>query len=558
MTSAVPISFPSLDARLKRQRYVMLMREKLRRKELIEQRPALEADLCLFFREAWKVLEPGRKLVWSWHYELMAEYLWLAREGRIQEMFPGTVGIISNVPPRTGKSSFLSVCYLVWSWLKDPSKRFQCFSYSQDLSTEHSMKRRDLIQSQWFQSLWGDRFHLRSDQNVKSNFENDHTGSMSASSVGGTATGRGGDEILLDDPINADQALSETERNTANTWIDNTVRSRLNDPSSGLILMIMQRLNDLDPTGYVLTAEPDRWIWLKFPLEAEEHEEWKFPVSGRIVKRAPGDVLMPDRFTPTAVGRLKGRRLVWSTQYQQRPAPIEGNMIKFCDVRYYGGINPETGNADPPLPDTYDLLFVSCDAAFKDLKTSDYVAVMTVGIKGPRRYVLDVVNKHLDCDATELECRRQMAVEWGVKKQRPSSVLIEDKANGPAIIKRMKRVLSGIVAVEPEGGKIARLFATCPEWQAGDWWVARNAAWTEPFLDQLTKFPASAHDDMVDAVSQAAIWIQRSGVGILQYYAEQVNSSGHPDLGGKLHQPASTQINPQHKQSMDFNVWGVG
>ena len=146
----------------------------------------------------------------------------------------------------------------------------------------------------------------------------------------------------------------------------------------------------------------------------------------------------------------------------------------------------------------------------------------------------------------------------GVKKQRPSSVLIEDKANGPAIIKRMKRVLSGIVAVEPEGGKIARLFATCPEWQAGDWWVARNAAWTEPFLDQLTKFPASAHDDMVDAVSQAAIWIQRSGVGILQYYAEQVNSSGHPDLGGKLHQPASTQINPQHKQSMDFNVWGVG
>jgi len=546
-----------LDSQAQRQRLLYLMQEKKRRQDRLLEIPALENDLAAFFREAWKVLEPGRSLVWSWHYDLTAEYLWLVREGKLQEKYPGTAGIVVNHMPRAAKSSFWSVCFPVWCWLKNPAWKFQCFSYSQDLSEEHSLRRRDLIKSVWFQERWGDRFSLRSDQQEKSHFNNDHAGSMIASSVGGTATGAGGDTLILDDPINAEQALSEVERNKANKWIDHTVRSRLNDPASGLILMVMQRLNDLDPTGFVLTTEPNRWIWLKIPLEAEDFEEWVFPLSGRIVKRAPGDVLQPERFTPEVVARLKGRRLTWSCQYQQRPAPLEGNMIKTRDVRYYGGVNPETGTADPPLPTTFDLIVVSCDAAFKDLKTSDFVCVGTVGIKGPNRYVLNVVNKHLDCDATEAECKRQQSKLWG-NGQRASSVLIEDKANGSAIIKRLQRVLTGVIAVEPEGGKVARMFATVPEWQGGNWFVERNAAWAEPFIDPIPKFPAAAHDDQCDMLTQCCIWIQKSGVGMLQFYSDDSANAGIPQHpGGMPPMPATSQVTGAQQQSQAFDAWGV-
>jgi hypothetical protein len=121
-----------------------------------------------------------------------------------------------------------------------------------------------------------------------------------------------------------------------------------------------------------------------------------FPISGRVVEREAGAILQPDRFPPEVVTGLKKLRLVWSGQYQQRPAPLEGNMIKRADVRYYGGRDPLTGEQDKPLPQRFDNVLISVDCAFKDLKTSDYVCVGAIGTSGPNRYILNVVLKHLD------------------------------------------------------------------------------------------------------------------------------------------------------------------
>ena len=141
-------------------------------------------------------------------------------------------------------------------------------------------------------------------------------------------------------------------------------------------------------------------------------------------------------------------------------------------------------------------------AAFKDLGTSDYVAIGVIGVKGRKRYVLNVVNRHLDAAATEAEIRRQRDVH------RPTcAVLIEDKANGPAIVQRLKSNVPGVAAINPQGGKVARMFAAAAEWQAGDWYVDRNAAWTEPFVEQITTFPNAAHDDMADMMTQASAWL---------------------------------------------------
>jgi len=89
----------------------------------------------------------------------------------------------------------------------------------------------------------------------------------------------------------------------------------------------MQRLHELDPTGYLLEQELGVWTHIRIPLEAEQDETWTFPISGRVVHRRAGDILMPERFTPDTVEQLKGRRLSWSGQYEQRPAPLGGNLI---------------------------------------------------------------------------------------------------------------------------------------------------------------------------------------------------------------------------------------
>ncbi len=466
----------------------------------------LAEDFSAFVKKAWTVLHPGRRLIWSWHYDYLCEALTLVKQRRL-------LRVIVNVPPRTLKSTIITIAYPVWVWLTEPGHNFMAASYSMDLSTEHSVMRRKLLQSAWFQRLWGDRFTMSADRNQVGQFMNDRGGQMIATSVGATAWGRGCDTAILDDPVTPDQAVSDAERTRANNWIDTTLRSRLNDPATGAIILVMQRLHELDPTGYLLEQEPGVWTHIRIPLEAEEDERWVFPISGRVVRRGRGEILQPERFLPAVVAEKRSRRSVFAAQYQQSPAPVEGNMIKRSEVRYYGGINPRTGQADDKLPENFDLKLISVDCAFKDLANSDFVAISVIGIKGPRRFLLNVVNKHLDAAATEAEIRRQRDAHRPI-----CAVLVEDKANGPAVIQRLKLNVPGVIAINPQGGKTARMFAAAAEWQSGDWLVDRRAAWTEPFIEQITMFPNARNDDMCDSMSQAACWLLQRKVPTVRIY----------------------------------------
>ena len=465
----------------------------------------LAGDLASFVKKAWTIIHPSRPLVWSWHYDLLCEYLTLVHQRKIKRL-------IINVPPRTAKSTIVTIFFPCWVWASDPSQNFLTASYSLDLSTEHSVMRRNLLQSGWYRRMWGDKFRLAGDRNQVAQFMNDRRGQMIATSIGATTLGRGCDVAILDDPVSPDQALSDAERNTANNWIDATLRSRLNDPAGGAIVLVMQRLHELDPTGYLLEQEPGVWTHVRIPLEAEEDETWTFPISGKIIQRLKGGILTPERFLSATVEQLRGRRLTWAGQYQQSPAPLGGNLIKRSEVRYYGGIDPRTGQPDETLPTSFDMKIISVDAAFKDLATSDYVAIGVIGVKGRKRFVLNVVNKHLDAFATEAEIRRQREVHRPI-----SAVIVEDKANGPAVVQRLKLNVPGVVGINPQGGKVARMFAAAPEWQAGDWYVDRNAAWTEPFIQQITMFPSAAHDDMADMMTQAAAWLLQRVVNTVSF-----------------------------------------
>jgi predicted phage terminase large subunit-like protein len=500
-----------------KERFAKMSDEEARR---IEYRTSLERDFPSFIRAAWPIIRPGLALSWSWHYDLISEWLTLVWQRKCRRL-------VINLPPRTLKSLMVTVLFPAWVWTKEPTHNFACSSYSAELSTEHSVIRRTLIESDWFRGLWGDRIWLASDQNQKTKYKNNHEAQMIATSVGGTATGLGGDTLILDDGLNPKQAASEAERKTACEWFDNTWRSRLNDQATGALIVLEQRTAELDVSGYVLQNNAGEWVHLNIPLEAEPvkqangtigPERWVFPISGKVYEREPGAVLQPDRFPPEVVAGLKKLRLVWSGQYQGHPSPLEGNMIKRAEVRYYGGTDPITGVVDPPLPETFDSVVISADCTFKDLSTSDYVAVGAVGVKGPNRYIINVVNKHLDEPGTEAAILRMRAESGG------RAVLVEDKANGPAVIKKLKQKIPGVIEVNPQGGKVARMFAVCGEWQSGNWYVDRNAAWCEPFVEQITKFPGAAHDDMADMMTQAGIWLQAHNYayGLLAYAGQQV------------------------------------
>jgi predicted phage terminase large subunit-like protein len=507
-------------------RYRLELREQYRAmdetdRQRVQQCAQFEGDFPSFVKAAWHVVQPGVTLDWSWHYDLIAEYLTLVKQRKVRRL-------IINISPRTLKSLLVSVMFPVWVWTEQPGHGFACASYSATLSTEHSVMRRTLIESDWFRNLWGSRIWLAKDQNEKTKFKNNYQAQMIATSVGGSATGLGGNTLILDDGMDPKRAQSDADTLTTHKWFDETWRSRLNNPAEDALIVMEQRTSERDVSGHLLEADgllvkegkPPEWTHLAIPLECDEEggrERWMFPISSRIVTREVGEVLQPKRFPPEVISAWKIRRLVWATQYQQRPSPLEGNMIKRSEVRYFGGRDPATGELDPPLPDKWDMVLTSVDCAFKDEKTSDFVATVTIGVKGPRRYILEVTNRHLDMPATVTEALRHRN-RWA-----SSVVLVEDKANGPAVVKELRRKISGVIAIEPEGGKMSRMYAMCGEWQAGDWFVDRTAAWCETVIEQLTKFPGAKHDDICDAVSQAAIYLQRKSYvyGLTDYLKGQ-------------------------------------
>lgn len=460
-------------------------------------RQKLLDDFGAFCRRAWREIEPG-PLLWNWHHEAICEYLQLCHEREITRM-------IFCLPPRGLKSKLVSVFFGAWCWAKTPGESFILTSYSDSLSEELNMARRTLLMSSWFQTTFPGKVLFTADQNRREQYRNMAGGVAIATSTEGTVTGKGADYLLVDDLLSPQQSFSDRDRQNANRFFDSTLRSRLNEPTRGCIIIVCQRLHEADLPGYLAESEPGAWQVLNLPMEAEQDEDIVFPISGRIVHRKAGDLLHPQRWPKAWVDKQKKTlgRIVWSSQYQQRPSPKEGNLVKVSDICFYGGKDLTTGERDPDLPEEFERTIISVDCAFKDKSTSDYVAILVIGVIGSRRYVRHITNAHLNLDGTEAEIRAAHQNFGPV-----SCVLVEDKANGSAVIAHLTEELSGVIAVNPEGGKFARMMAAAPEFEAHNWFFDRTGAWTSKAVDQLCLFPNAKNDDIADAVSQAAIWLQ--------------------------------------------------
>ncbi|MGD0076081.1 MAG: hypothetical protein ABSD31_17330 [Candidatus Binataceae bacterium] len=249
-------------------------------------RSLAERSLADFVRQAWPVLEPKTPYLDNWHVDLLIEALEAVAAGELRRL-------IINIPPRYGKSLLISVFFPVWVWVTNAAERFLFTSYSAQLATKHSVDRRALIQSQWFRCRWGAVVKLSGDGNLKTEFTNTVRGHMIATSVGASATGRGGNFLICDDLINPEQANSDALRSSSIRWFDETFSTRLDDKRSGRVIIIEQRTHVNDLTGHLL-AEPG-WHHIALPAIAEKRTVIIFPCSRREVVREEGDILWPKR-----------------------------------------------------------------------------------------------------------------------------------------------------------------------------------------------------------------------------------------------------------------------
>jgi predicted phage terminase large subunit-like protein len=479
-------------------------------------------DFRAFVTEAWKIIEPQTEFSPGWHIDAICDHLVAVTDGRIRDL-------LINIPPRHAKSSIVSVLWPAWEWTLSPHQRYLCASYAGVLSTRDSLKTRRLITSAWYQELWGHVFKLTGDQNAKTRFENDRTGYRIATSVDAFATGEGGSRLIVDDPHQAQEAQSDTVRESTIDWWDNVMSTRRNDPKKDARVIIMQRLHEADLAGHVL--KQGGWTHLNLPAEFEGDRSatsigWSDP------RKEVGELLWPARYGRKEIDELKMLLGPYgaAAQLQQRPSPDEGGILK----KHWFRLWP----AKDALPE-FELIIQSYDTAFSERTVNDPTAQTAWGVfrfkrpgsdakTGPLHIImLDAWKEFLEYPELRTKARREWEARYGGKEGDPAKpgrradiVLIEDKGSGITLRQDLNRAGLPVRTYNPgRADKVMRAHAATPFLAGGSVWIMESAknegkpiSWAAPFLRECGLFPNGDEDDYVDTFTQAVIYLRDSDV----------------------------------------------
>lgn len=456
----------------------------------------------LFLKEAWPIIEPANPLQDEWYVDCLCEYLELVTVGEIRKL-------LINMPPREGKSNLVTVLWPAWSWTRKAFLRFITCSYSASLSEKHATMRRNIIDSNWYRRQWGGLVRFTSDQNKKQEYENTARGHMIATSVGGTITGKGGDVIIEDDMINPLQAVSDAERKAAIDMHKMVLSTRIDNPKTGSRVIVEQRTHDQDVSGYVLANESG-WYHLNLPLMAERRTVIVFPKSKREIIREPDDILSPGRHGPKEVADLKLTMTpeVFEAQCQGNPSSDVGNILKRTYWKKY-----------TVLPDGFDIVLTSWDLSFKKTLTGSYVVGQCWGKRNADFYLFPWIYRER-ADFAEALLGFEKFIDLIKKKTnfQPNGHLVEDKANGPAIVSSVQKKISGVIPMGVTGSKAARAHAIAPLCRAGNVLIPdesicefndKGVPWVLDFIEECAKFRGldSEINDQVDTMTQALIYL---------------------------------------------------
>lgn len=451
-----------------------------------------------FIKPAWQALEPDTPLLWNWHIDCLAEHLEAVSYGQINRL-------LINIPPRFLKSRICTTMWPCWEWTNWPHYSYLFSSYAQELSRDHSRDRRDIITSPWYQERWP-FIKIRDDQGEIIHFRNTKGGTMFSRGTAGTSTGKGGRRVIVDDPHNVKKAESDKERETTLKDFQRNLNTRLNNPKTDAIVVVMQRLHEKDVSGAIL-KDIGGYTHLCLPLEAPRRTVIVFPRSGRKVTRKEGDLLHEARIGRDEMKTLKATMLnyAFSGQYQQDPIPRGENLFPADGWRFYDPLNPPH-----PLV-TAQQWVQSWDMAFKSTKASAFVVGQVWCRWGANRFLIDQVRKRMSFKET-IKAVIALSEKWPLA----TAKLIEDKANGPAVIDTLKDRVPGIIAWNPEGDKPARAEAYAVYHEAGNLWIPtkESTPWVEEFIAEHERCPNGEFWDQIDAAGQAMLYMRGAPINL--------------------------------------------
>jgi predicted phage terminase large subunit-like protein len=449
-------------------------------------RHVLRCDFAAFAHRAFLELNPQTPFEPNWHLEVLAAKLDDIRRGRCRRL-------IINIPPRHLKSHMASIAFPAWLLGHDPAKQILAISYGQELSDKLARDCRALMMSGFYKAAFDTR--ISADRNAVVEFETTEGGYRLSTSVGGVVTGRGADLIIVDDPMKADDALSDARRQSVNTWYDNTLRSRLNRQSEGAIILVMQRLHTDDLVAHL--QETEHWELVSFPViaEREKHYELGTPYGRRRIHRCAGEVLHPALLSASAIEDLRRSMTEYNfaAQYQQDPQPPSGLIVRREWLRFY---RPNE------IANDFEQIVQSWDTASKATELSDYSVCTTWGVDGKCLYLLDVLRRKMEFPELKRTVR-ELAGLW-----KATVVLIEDKSSGTQLIQELRASDFSLAQAAPagDGDKIMRLRAQTAKIEGGFVLFPVTAPWLDVYLLELTTFPNSKHDDQVDSTVNALAW----------------------------------------------------
>jgi predicted phage terminase large subunit-like protein len=434
------------------------------------------------------------------------------------------------MPPQHGKSQSITETLPSWYLGKWPERRVIEVSYNETFAQRFGRRNRDKIK-QYGESLFGITMSRGKDSNEEFELSNGVGGMISRGIMSGV-TGNPANLIIIDDPIkNREEA--DSENNRAKQWDEwlNSIKTRT--AAGAKVVVIMTRWHEDDLAGRIIKSEKNVTV-INLPCEAEEDDP---------IGRDIGEALFPeigkdeswlrqfkDSYTNDLTGNMEGGGgpRAWLALFQGRPSSQTGNMLKRYWWRYWKppgvdlppvtvrGENNEILNIEAvPLPKTFDRMLQSWDLTFKDTKGTDLVAGGLWAVKWANIYKLDQYYERVDFPGT-IRAIIAMTQKW----PRATTKLVEDKANGPAVISMLRNRVGGLIPVQPEGSKAARASAVTPLMEAGNVYLPHPmiAPWVNGYIEQCAGFPNAAHDDLVDETSQALkrfMFLDSQGEGFL-------------------------------------------